>query len=457
MKKKLYIVQPSYRDPNGRLIKAGGNLFTNSLAVSALSAAMPSGWEKEYCLEYFEDVNFETDAPVVGITCLGYDLFRGRELAEEFRKRGKTVLFGGCASELWKDQIRTVAHTVVSGNPGKSDIAKILADVENGRLSPEYHCQTDLDYPFDYSVLARKKIASRISCLPALASAGCPHRCEFCCTAARYKGQYTLRSLDALMVDLRVLKGLTRRFVFVDSNFYVDREHVVQLAHRIIEERLGLFWSAECTVDVGDDPEVLSLLRRAGCRALLIGFETLSQRNLSHMQKPFVVARYRDQIRNIQKAGIIVAGFFIFGFDQDDRSTVDEFCDFVRELDISLALFNFLCPVPGTQFYERMRSAGRLVAYGEDSYLQQTAIYSTPTHRCLFQPNRMSPREAEMAFIELLERISSWPAIVRRSARLGPIQGPLAFRMNLSTRRAAREVARAVRADARQALQWAGS
>lgn len=444
MKKKIYIVQPSYRDRNGCLIKAGSNLFTNSLAVPALSAAMPADWEKECCLEYFEDVNLDTDAPVVGITCLGYDLFRGRELAEEFRKRGKIVLFGGCASELWKDQIRKVAHTVVSGNPGRNDLAKILADVENGRLLSEYHCQTDLDYPFDYSVLERKKIANHISYFPALASAGCPYQCEFCCTAARYKGRYYLRSLDALMADLHVLKGLTRRFVFVDSNFYVNRKHVIQLAYRIIEERLDLFWSAECTINVGDDPNVLSLLRRAGCRALLIGFETLSQRNLNHMHKPFVAARYHDQIRNIQKAGIIVAGFFIFGFDQDESSTVKKLCDFVRELDISLALFNFLCPVPGTQFHERMQSAGRLVTNDEDSYLQQTPIYSTPTHRCLFQPKRMSPREAEMAFIELLRRVSSWPAIIRRSARLGPIQGPLVFRMNLSTRRASRAVAKEI-------------
>ena len=105
MKKKIYIVQPSYRDRNGSLIKAGKNLFTNSLAVPALSAALPADWEKETCLEYFEAINLETDAPVVGITCLGYDLFRGRELAVEFRKRKKIVLFGGCASELWKDQI----------------------------------------------------------------------------------------------------------------------------------------------------------------------------------------------------------------------------------------------------------------------------------------------------------------------------------------------------------------
>jgi radical SAM superfamily enzyme YgiQ (UPF0313 family) len=248
------------------------------------------------------------------------------------------------------------------------------------------------------------------------------------------------------MADLRVLKRLTRRFVFVDSNFFLDREHVIRLSQRIVEERLGLWWSAESTPDVGDDPELLALLRRAGCRALLIGFETLSQRNLSHMRKPFVVARYRDQIRRIQEAGIIVAGFFVFGFDEDDDSTIDELCEFVRDLKIAVALCNFLCPVPGTRFHERMRSEGRLLTAGEESYLQQTVVYSAPTHRCLFQPKRMSPRQAELAFVDLLERLSSWPAIVRRCAHLGPVMGPAAFLMNLSTRRASRAVVRAVRA-----------
>ena len=444
MKKKIYIVQPSYRDRNGSLIKAGKNLFTNSLAVPALSAALPADWEKETCLEYFEAINLETDAPVVGITCLGYDLFRGRELAVEFRKRKKIVLFGGCASELWKDQIQEVAHTVVSGNPGKDDLAKILNDVENGRLSPEYFCRTDLDYPFDYSVLARKPIANHISYFPALSSSGCPFRCDFCCTAARYRGRYTPRSLDAVIADLRTLKRHTRRFVFVDSNFYIDRRHVIQLASRMIEEQFNFFWSAESSVNIGDDPEVLSLLRRSGCRALLIGFETLTQHGLNSIGKPFDVTRYRDQIRNIQKAGIIVAGFFIFGFDHDDRSTVQKLYGFVRELDIALAIFNFLCPVPGTRFHERMRAAGRLIAENNDSYLQQTPVYSSPTHRCLFQPQRMSPREAELAFVDLLRRISSWPAIIRRSVRLGPHLGPLVFKMNLSTCQASRAVAKEI-------------
>jgi len=449
MRRKIYLVQPTYRDRCGRLLKAGPHLFTHSLAIPALSAAIPPTWEKEYCLEYFEDVNLETDAPIVGISCLGYDLFRGRELAEAFRKRGKIVVFGGCASQLWRDLITSVADAIVFGNPGKAAVAGILADAERGRLAREYQCDIDLDYEFDYSALARRGIAGRISLLPALASAGCSRRCDFCCTAAKFDGRYYPRPLDVVLGDLRALRRLRRHFVFVDSNFYVDREHVARLSERMIDEDLGLTWGAECTIDVADDPEVLGLMRRAGCRSLLIGIETLEQRNLDRMRKPFVVKRYRDQIKRIQNAGIIVAGFFIFGFDGDTHATVDAFCEFVRDLNIAVPFFNFLCPVPGTRFYDRMKAEGRLLASGEDAYLSQNVIYGAPTHRCLFRPQPMSPNEAELAFVELRERVSSFPAIFRRSMALGPVMAPAVFLMNLAVRRETRAVARAVRGDRR--------
>lgn len=447
MKRRIYLVQPTYRDLQGRLLKKTPSLFTHSLAIPALSAAIPPTWEKDYCLEYFEDVNLDTEAPVVGMSCLGYDLFRGRELAEAFRKRGKIVIFGGCASEIWTDQITSVADAIVCGNPGKTAVAGILADVERGELAPEYHCDVDLDYPFDYAVLQRKGITRRIAFLPAIASAGCVHRCAFCCTAAKFKGQYYPRSLDAVMADLRTLRGITRHFVFVDSNFYVDREHVIRLAERIIAENLGLTFSTECTINVGNDPETLRLLKRAGCRALLIGIETIAQGSLDRMQKPFLVERYREQIRRIQEAGMIVAGFFIFGFDGDAPSTVDELCAFVHDLNIAVPFFNLLCPVPGTRFYDQIKREGRLLASGEDSYLRQNVIYGAPTHRCLFRPKRMSPREAELAFVELRERLSSFPEIVRRSLNRNLFTAAAVFALNLAVRRETRAVARAIRSN----------
>ena len=117
MKKKIYLIQPTYRDQDGRLLK-GERLYIVSLALPALSAAMPPDWQTECCYEYFDEVNFDTDASVVGISSMGYEIFRGIEIATEFRKRGKIVLFGGdqldrvladtwlydCATRTWEQR-----------------------------------------------------------------------------------------------------------------------------------------------------------------------------------------------------------------------------------------------------------------------------------------------------------------------------------------------------------------
>src|SRR5208283_6244383 len=94
IRRKIYFIQPTYRDQNGHLLK-GSSIFIHSLALPTLSAAVPPYWEKEFCLEFFEDVNYDSDASVIGISSMGYDIIHGHEIAEEFKKRGKTVIFGG--------------------------------------------------------------------------------------------------------------------------------------------------------------------------------------------------------------------------------------------------------------------------------------------------------------------------------------------------------------------------
>jgi len=121
----------------------------------------------------------------------------------------------------------------------------------------------------------------------------------------------------------------------------------------------------------------------------------------------------------------------------------------VGDLDIAVPFFNFLCPVPGTRLFDQMDRAGRLLATGEDAYLRQNVIYGAPTHRCLFRPAEISPREAELAYIELRERLSSYSAIIRRSLGLGPLTAAAVFLMNMAVRRETLAVSKAVRADVR--------
>jgi len=440
IRRKIYFIQPTYRDQNGHLLK-GSSIFIHSLALPTLSAAVPPYWEKEFCLEFFEDVNYDSDASVIGISSMGYDIIHGHEIAEEFKKRGKTVIFGGHQAHISKSFLGPVCDSIVHGNPGQADMIKILNDIEADRLSSEYFCGVNIDFPLDYSLLMKRKIRF----MPVLSSVGCLNQCDFCCTTARYNGHFYLRQVEHVLADLREIRKKTRFVGFVDSNIYNQREYLLNLCQHIIEENLQLRWGAQSTIAIGDDQETLKLLSRAGCRLLFVGFETLNQDNLKWVRKRYVAAGYFDQIERIRKAGISVAGYFILGLDCDDKATFQKLFDFIHTSKIALPIINLLLPAPGTRIFERLKKEKRLLIEREEDFLCNNPLYNTPCNRCFFLPKNMSIEEAEAGYLDLVGQLNSFVEILHRSAVSNPFIAAAILFMNLESRKEYLAMAKAKR------------
>ena len=435
MKKNIYFIQPTYRDLDGRLLK-GKSLFIHSLVLPILSATVPSDWEKEFCLEYFEDVNYHSEASVVGISSMGYDISHGCEIAEIFKKQGKIVIFGGYQAYFSRNRLRPLADSIVFGNPGPREMKKIVGDIESGQLAPEYYCGADIDFPFDYSVLMGK----RIYCMTVLSSVGCRNKCDFCCTAAIYQGRYRLRNLNHVLADIRAARRRTRYLAFIDTNIYNSREYLLRLCSRIIQENLNIRWGAESTIDIAEDIEVLNLLRRAGCKMLFIGLETLNQHSLDSVNKPYSAERYRELIQRIHRAGIYVAGYFILGLDGETPSSVDDLFDFIHKTRLNFPSLNLLLPAPGTRIFDRLGKEGRLLIQNEDEFISNNLYYNASSNRCFFIPKNMSVEQAENSFIDLNRRLSPFREILWRSATFDPLGAAFLFYMNLSFRRDAKKI-----------------
>jgi radical SAM superfamily enzyme YgiQ (UPF0313 family) len=430
MKKKIYLIQPTYRNRDGQLFKCK-RLYIYSLALPALSAAIPFDWEKEFCLECFEDVHYDTDASVIGISSMGYDILHGYEIAEEFRKRGKIVLFGGPQIHFSHRQIDSIYDSVIYGHPGPKDMARILGDIRAGGLLPEYQFLTEINFPFDYSILNNK----RILFMPVLSSVGCRNQCEFCCTAGIYHGQYRLRRIECVLLDLKVVCGKARNAVFVDSNIYNNREYLLQLCSHIIKEDLHLRWGAQCTVDIGEDQEALHLLKKAGCKILFIGLESINQSNLDIFHKNYCVERYPELIEGIRKAGISPAGFFLLGLDGDTPLTFEAVFEFIHRTRISVPILNILLPAPGTKIFERLREEKRLLIQNEEDFLPRSLLNKTACNHCFFIPKHLSIEEVETRFINLGRRLSSFKEIIRRSLVTDPSLSAALFFMNFNLRK----------------------
>ncbi len=438
MKRKIYLIQPTYRAIDGRLFQ-GKSMFVHSCAIPALAASIPADWQREVCLEFFEDVNYKTDAAVVGISSMGYDILHGYEIAAEFRRRGKRVIFGGYQAHFNRHRLHEVADSIVYGHPGPLQMARILGDVEAGSLAPEYEVGINVDFPFDYSML----IGRRIAFMPILTSVGCRHRCDFCCTAARYSGQYRLRKLAHVLAELRVLRRHTRRFGIVDSNIYNNRGYLLALCTAIRREQLDIVWGAEATIDIGEDEESLRALRSAGCRVLFIGLETPNQRNLDSMHKPCLAYTYDRALANIRRHGIAVAGYFLLGLDNDTAETFDEMFDFIHRTRVNVPIINILLPAPGTRVFERLDHEGRLLVRNEDDYLRNALSYGISCSHCFYRPASLTVSEVEEGLIQLRRRLSSLRETMWRSMVLDPRIAALLLPMNAEFRRESKRIARA--------------
>jgi radical SAM superfamily enzyme YgiQ (UPF0313 family) len=410
MRKKIYLIHPTYRDHRGRLLK-GKRLYTISLALPALSSVIPPDWEKQFCFEYFNDIDFDSDASVVGISSMGYEIFRGLEIAAEFKKRGKIVIFGGFQSHLSTAHVAPHCDAIVHGNPGIPDMARILRDAELNSLKPQYHCGIDLNYRLDYTLLDPHKLFFT----PVLLSVGCRNACEYCCIGSLYNHQYRLRKLTYVIDELAALHRTTRRIAIVDTNFYNNRGYLIKLCQAMIGHGFRFFWGAQSTIDIGDDIEVLDLLRRAGCRVLFIGMETIDQANLDAVKKNYSADSYQQTIRNIHRAGIKIAAFFMYGLDHDTLQTSSTLSRFIIRNKISLPMLNVLVPLPGTKIYDQLKSQGRLLMSDKHEFLRNNIAYNSSFNLCFYAPKNMTPGEVEDGFIDLLGRLAGWSQVIWRS------------------------------------------
>jgi radical SAM superfamily enzyme YgiQ (UPF0313 family) len=410
MKKKIYFIQPTYRDQAGNLLK-GKKLYLVGLALPALSATIPDDWQKEFCYEYFDEVNFESDASVIGISSMGYDIFRGIEIATEFRKKGKIVFFGGCQPHISTKYVEKYCDSIIHGNPDLSDMSKILKDVELKTLKNEYYCRININFRFDYSILDTKKILFT----PVLLSVGCKHNCDFCSTGAMYKGKYRLRNFRMIIDELEELNRTTNNIAFVDTNIYNNRKYLIKVCQEMLRRNLRFTWGAQSTIDIGDDIETLNLLKKTGCKILFIGMETISQVNLNGVNKDFRVDSYQQRMNNIRKAGIRIAGFFMYGLDGDTIDTSSLLSKYIIKNRFALPMLNVLVPTPGTKIYDQLKREGRILMKDEQDFLKNNVAYNSSFNLCFYKPKNMTPIQVEDGFYDLLKSLFRYHQIITRS------------------------------------------
>jgi radical SAM superfamily enzyme YgiQ (UPF0313 family) len=121
-------------------------------------------------------------------------------------------------------------------------------------------------------------------------------------------------------------------------------------------------FSTEASINLADDPELLSLMVEAGFDTVFVGIETPNEDSLAECNKNQNRGRNLvESVKHIQRVGLQVQGGFIVGFDSDSPSIFQQQIEFIQKSGIVTAMVGLLQAPLGTRLYERLQKEGRLV------------------------------------------------------------------------------------------------
>ncbi len=183
---------------------------------------------------------------------------------------------------------------------------------------------------------------------------GCPYNCAFCSIGNLTGHRYLTHSADAVVRDISLLPDVPV-IRLVDANSFGNPKGSMALCEAIRKSGITKAFAADARADsVIANPELFRKWKEIGLRTVIVGFEEVSDARLNQMQKQCTVEKNREAIRLFHDIGLTVVGDFIVGHDYtpDDFNTLE---GFILENSVDLPMLSILTPLPGTDFYTKMK------------------------------------------------------------------------------------------------------
>jgi len=253
-------------------------------------------------------------------------------------------------------------------------------------------------FPMEYYRLLRMPhCTNRDFVLPLLSGRGCPFRCTFC---YRMDKGFRPRSNESIIEEIKFLKkqyGITY-IAFGDELLMSSKERTVSLCEDFIKARLNIKWDCNGRLNFAS-PEVLKVMKRAGCVFINYGIEAMDDEVLKNMKKSLTTAQIIKGIEATLQAGISPGYNIIFGNIGDNRQTLNQGVEFLLEYDdgAQMRTIRPVTPYPGSPLYYTAIEKGLLKDcqdFYENKHINSdlpavnfTEMNDEEFHHCLMEAN----------------------------------------------------------------------
>lgn len=383
----ILLVSPTRLDEQGQPVKYR-TAFAPPIALAILDRLTPRQHTVRIVNDVVERIDFSGDYDLVGITALTSQSRRAYQIADAFRQRGVKVVMGGMHASLLPEEAGQHADAVVIGEAEKL-WEQVLDDCERHALNATYQ---DTELPdLQQLVIPRwdhvnlniypRPLGDRRPGMLTFTTRGCPYACKFC-SLSKFSGhRYRVRPVSHVLQEIENTQAWY--YFFADDNLGCNPDYARELFKALATKQVR--WVSQVSTTILKHPDLLELAAKAGCTTLLMGLESINPASLSTMRKGFNrVEQYEELFARMHKVRITPAPNLILGFDEDTPEQFRLTLDFLRKNTIRDALFWILTPYPGTELFDEMRAAGRILH-------TDWALYDAA--HVVFRPQNFTPSE----------------------------------------------------------------
>jgi radical SAM superfamily enzyme YgiQ (UPF0313 family) len=366
------------------------------------------GWKVRVAVCKEQEVDFSSDADVVGISVYTQTAPAAYRVSDKLRERGKIVLLGGphFRGPATFEEAASHCHAIVTSiceNQWKrllNDIAydKIVSGDQKALFVVDE--QKRFRYPDHFYGSSRNLKWYQYPSVPT--SIGCPYNCCFC--SPYLPGEYILRDINTIYAEVAHIRG---KVIFLsDATFGANKRFTFELMKALAP--LEKKFMVEMPLERLQDRETLDVLAFGGVKWIITGIESLSLRLKKHG-----TANLQENLKrltdNAHKCDLFIQGSLICGMDGDGPECFDDIYEFWNRSNMDSIMLDILTPYPNTKIHSDLEKQGRIFDTNWEHYDYYHLVY---------RPLKMTVDQLIEGFIELYKSLLDRRSILVDSVKV---------------------------------------